>query len=431
MNHIRTHKRQLICSKADQCLMENTSRYYRRFVRHLIVLINNNWAILDGDISNLAIKKIENLIVPTKHNPNPKYQHFNQYFYKFPSYLRRAAIMDAVGQVSSFRTRYDAWLDEHKETDRPPRLNPECRSNPTLYKGNCYKKLSNDRVAIKLFDGVNWIWCEFNLRGSNRYQGTEMSPALVRKYKSWFLAYPTKIEVKSHKSSDCVLSVDIGINKSAVISVVNSSGTVIHREFFDRTDKDRQYQIRQRIRNSRKKSGGSCAKFCASHYRKLSYLATDQAHQISRKIVRLANHYNCTAIIMEDLKFWKPKSGKKGSNLKTKFHMWFKSSLMDKIRDKAALLGIKTCYVHPSNTSKYAFDGSGVVKRDERNATLARFTTGKCYHADLNAAYNIAARGIIKFFHPHLCEQMWSAGKPNVCLTTGNPLTLSAIWLIK
>ena len=52
------------------------------------------------------------------------------------------------------------------------------------------------------------------------------------------------------------------------------------------------------------------------------------------------------------------------------------------------------------------------------------------YNADLNAAYNIATRGIIKIYYPQLRKRMWSRNKPNACPTTGNLLVLS-LWLLE
>ena len=48
------------------------------------------------------------------------------------------------------------------------------------------------------------------------------------------------------------------------------------------------------------------------------------------------------------------------------------------------------------NTSALAFDGSGKVKRDEDNYSMCTFTTGKRYHCDLSASYNIGARYFIR-----------------------------------
>lgn len=50
--------------------------------------------------------------------------------------------------------------------------------------------------------------------------------------------------------------------------------------------------------------------------------------------------------------------------------------------------------VFSRGTLYFANDGSGPVKRDKANATLATFDNGRQYNTDLNAAYNIAARGL-------------------------------------
>lgn len=52
---------------------------------------------------------VERLVHATAKNPNQRYRLFDQRFPKFPSYLRRAAIEAACGQVSSFVTRYAMW----------------------------------------------------------------------------------------------------------------------------------------------------------------------------------------------------------------------------------------------------------------------------------------------------------------------------------
>lgn len=56
-------------------------------------------------------------IVKTGSNPSPKYD-FAKDFYKFPSYLRRAAINEAIGKVSSYKSNYANW------EENPKRQNP-------------------------------------------------------------------------------------------------------------------------------------------------------------------------------------------------------------------------------------------------------------------------------------------------------------------
>ncbi len=43
------------------------------------------------------------------------------------------------------------------------------------------------------------------------------------------------------------------------------------------------------------------------------------------------------------------------------------------------------------DTSMYAYDGSGEVERIG-NREIAKFSSGKIYHADLSVSYNIGAR---------------------------------------
>jgi putative transposase len=62
---------------------------------------------------------------------------------------------------------------------------------------------------------------------------------------------------------------------------------------------------------------------------------------------------------------------------------------------KCEEFGLKLLEVFARGTSYFAYDGSGPVKRDKANATLATFSNGRQYNADLNAAYNIAARGLL------------------------------------
>lgn len=65
------------------------------------------------------------------------------------------------------------------------------------------------------------------------------------------------------------------------------------------------------------------------------------------------------------------------------------------LQEKAQRLGIRYSRVNPKNTSALAFDGSGFVSRNNKK-DLYTFNTGKVYHSDLNASYNIGARYFIR-----------------------------------
>ena len=72
------------------------------------------------------------------------------------------------------------------------------------------------------------------------------------------------------------------------------------------------------------------------------------------------------------------------------------------VTDKAHQLGIRISRICAWGTSRLAFDGSGRILRGKEstktagNYSLCEFQTGKVYHCDLNASYNIGTRYFIR-----------------------------------
>ena len=159
--NIRTDKWQIVATGKPKELLQNTVSEFRCLVRCLVGVVNTHWSTI-GLLDGLSqIPAIEKLIHQTAKNPSPKYQYFNRRFHKFPSYYRRRAIQFAVGQVSSFNSRYRDWQSgiRKRKTALPPRLNADCGTYPPLYKGQCIKFTEdNKNAAIKLFTGSDWVW---------------------------------------------------------------------------------------------------------------------------------------------------------------------------------------------------------------------------------------------------------------------------------
>ena len=81
-------------------------------------------------------------------------------------------------------------------------------------------------------------------------------------------------------------------------------------------------------------------------------------------------------------------------------------------------------FVSPRGTSKYAFDGSGLVRRGvNANYSVCRFDTGKVYNCDLNATYNIAAKYFLRGREPDPSAPGRSPGTESRI-----PTTLSMLW---
>jgi putative transposase len=405
---IRTDKWRIAPNNEQKQYLLNTVREYRRLCRFLVTAISTHWVDLGTLSGDRLVPAVERLVHGTAKNPNPKYPQINRAFHKFPSYLRRAAIMFAAGQVSSYMTRYRDWQSgqsRNRRDAKPPILNSSAGCYPALYKGQCVKLHGFERVEIKVFTGTDWVWIampitclrERHLISTNQIK----SPSLIVNDKSCHLSVPFECHPEKVKGAGVVVAVDLGINTTATVSVVSRDGTVIHREFIHPgRDIDRRDQRLKSVSTRAKKTmgkGGKLGKgFCKNTYRKCRHINQQIGHIVSKQIALIAQNYRADAIVFEDLKGWKPKGGKKRSNLKQRFHGWLKSLIVDLTQRKWAELGGKTITVMAAYTAKLAYDGSGKVKRDQKNYALASFSNGKQYNCDLNGSYNIAARGWLK-----------------------------------
>jgi putative transposase len=392
---VRTDKWKLNPDDESREWMSNTVNEYRAFCKALSFVVLNRWAEISQSPSRCAA--IEQLIHQTSKNGNPYHSYFGRRFYKFPSYLRRAAIEFVCGQVSSYLTRYRAWQGGERKhrSAKPPVFNPDFGCYPSLYKGQCIKfAKSLDEVAIKVWNGSDWVWSEIKVasKRTRHLEGQLLSPALIVKGNKIHLSVPFRIKPPSCEGST-VCAVDVGINTLATIAIVGPDGTVTARKFIHpAADIDHRNKIGLRIRRKARLTKKLHKGFCKSLYRKAQNLNKNIAHQTSREIVNFAIDNGADTIVFENLKGWKPKGGRKRSGLKQRFHGWLHRCLFDFTSMKFEEIGGSTVEVYARGTSSWAFDGSGKLKRSKRNYALATFQTGKQYNCDLSAAQNIGAR---------------------------------------
>ncbi len=431
---VRTDKWKLSPSGEVKSFLEMAINGYRAFCRALSYVVMGHWAEISVASSQCAA--VERLIHQTRQNPNPKYRYFGKRFYKFPSYLRRAAIEFVVGQVSSFLTRYWQWQggDRARRDAKPPRFNPMAACYPALYCGQCIK-LHEDAAEIKVWNGSDWVWAIVPIAQKRQRHlldhAKSCSPLLVmRNGKAW-LSMPFKLHPRK-LSGEVVCAVDVGINTTATVSMILPDGTVTAWRFFHRgADIDHRDKVLKRISHKARltmSSGGKLKGFCNSLYRKAKNLNRNMAHHISKQIVAFAREQGAATIVFENLKGWKPKARRKGSTLKQRFHGWLHRMLVEFTEQKFKEVGGKVETVYPRGTSAWAFDGSGRLKRDKSNYALAKFQTGKRYSADLNGSYNIGARYLAfkqKLAYRNGCQS--STGKSSR-LERRMPVTLSLLW---
>ena len=288
---IRTDVWDLKATPEQKSLMILTIEEYRKFLNPLVFIVNAQWVNLVDLTSKERINAVEKMIHKTADNPDPKHKYFQSVikkypsFQKFPSYLRRAAVADAIGIVSSFQTRYSQWQsgDRKHRLALPPAMTAMCNTYPALYKGQQVKYRNNYQlIDIKVWNGTDWVWINcipVKKHGLNRHlvDGNKIkSPSLVVNKHTCQLSMPVEVKTVDLPESDFVCSVDMGINNAATASIVGRDGTVKARKFINPArDIDRRNKRRMMIaRKSRQTKNITKSDlplgFCKGHYRKSS-----------------------------------------------------------------------------------------------------------------------------------------------------------------
>lgn len=432
--NIRTDKWEIVATQEQLELLQNTVSEFRCLVRGLVSVIYTHWNVIGQLEANAQIPAVERLIHATAKNPNIKYRYFSSRFHKFPSYYRRGAIQFAVGQVSSFVTRYREWQSgaRKRKTAQPPKLNADCGTYPPLYKGQCIRfTQDNKSAAIKVFTGTDWVWTTIGVAGHRKRHlnpnNIRKSPYLIVNDKSCHLSVPFQIKKPKLKDKRSVLSVDLGINTTATASIVNFDGTVSHREFIHPgRDIDRRDKRLKRISKKASLTGLLCKGFAPGLYRKAGNINREIGQKVSAQLVKIAKQYGVKYIVFEYLKSWRPRGGKKRSVLRQRFHGWLHRRIVELTEMKWSELGGQVAFVYARGTSSNAFDGSGKLKRSDKQYEQAVFTSGKKYNCDLSASYNIGTRFILKLLGGN--DPRDKQGKSSCLSPRSQGTTLSMLW---
>lgn len=117
------------------------------------------------------------------------------------------------------------------------------------------------------------------------------------------------------------------------------------------------------------------------------------AIKTARFILETAALYHVHVIVFEHLDLGRKKRGSKRQRL----HLWKARAVRSIVMNQAHREGIRVSSVCAWNTSRLAYDGTGRVERMVGgNYSACIFPSGKTYHCDLNASYNIGARYFIR-----------------------------------
>ena len=387
-------------------IFKESVRIYRDAVDFLIPVCIDHWNDIIS-VDGVCQRKmyIEHLVHKTKNYPHPLYP-FDKKFYKFPSYLLRGAIAEALGKVSSYISNLTNWKAMDPSTrGRRPGIPKAGHIYPCLYRDNTFIRTDTYEAKIKVFIRNTWDWIIVKLRKSDVdyiihhcSDRKECAPVLQKRGKQWYLDFCFKEKV-TLKDTDIfnqtIVAVDLGINNACTCTVMRSDGTVLGRYFYK---VPKEYDCLKRKTGHIKRAqhhGSRCVK-------NLWRYANGVNHDISVKtasfIEGIAREFDADAVVFEHLNT----SGRKHGSKKQKLTLWRKNEVQRMVADKVHRLGIHISHICAWGTSRLAYDGSGTVLRGNKSQktngsySVCEFTNGRVYNCDLNASYNIGSRYFVR-----------------------------------
>ena len=392
----------------DLKALENTIIVYRNALRFVIPVVDMHWDEMKNfEYTNQRMMYIEKLVHSTVEN-QARYS-FDKEFPKFPSYLRRAVLIRALGIVSSYRSNLANWEEKKVELEEKgekvsqrPRLSTRHFDCPAYYKKNLFRNFDpvHQTIELKVFKNGDWVFETYKLKTSdctyyqNHLTGKKQNVPIIRKKGRRFYAtfsYEENVPLVQEESISKICAVDLGLGTDATCSIMDQDGTVYARRFISFSEEhDRLHTQLGRIKRNQKRG----SRHNKTLWRKVAGISQDIADKTVKAILDFGNEHGVDVFVLEYLDF-------KGKNAVKRAHFWRYKRIYKVLAQRAHQYGLRIARVNARNTSRLAFDGSGWSKRGREIThdtpyALMQFSNGKIYNADLNASYNIGARYFIR-----------------------------------
>ena len=389
-------------------IVANTLALYNSALNYVCDVVLKHYDEIN-ELNNLEGRMyLEHLIHNTKNNI-AKYD-FDSIYYKLPCYLLRDIESKAIGHIFSYKSNLDNYKKERynkisngkKFKKREPSLS-KCNLLPSFYKGNMYKMISDNKIALKIYEDNDWKYEEFKLKKNdlkyiNKINGKRYNPEIKIIGKKIYIKFSFEVEDLKLQDKELnkriICGVDLGVNNDATISIMNYEGTILGRHFINTNNKDLMNHLLNKKRKIQRNSGNY--KYLRNLHinNKINSINENIVNHTANQIIKICLSYGVDVIVFENLRH-KFKRTKKRS-FRARLHRWRKIAIYNKAYEMAHRNGIRVSTVNPNGTSRYAYDGSGLVERDNDNYSICKFVSGKIYNCDLSASYNIAARYYIR-----------------------------------
>jgi len=246
--------------------------------------------------------------------------------------------------------------------------------------------LAASTVSIWTLDGRQTIPFVCRERDRQLLAGKRGEADLCLVAGAWYLFVACQVETPKLRDEDGYLGVDLGI-----VNIATDSDGTVHSGAKVTGLRRRHRKLRQRLQA---KGTKSARRLLAKRRRKEARFARDINHQISKRIVAVAERTG-RGIALEDLKGIRDRVRARRPQRAT-LHSWSFHQLAKFVVYKAALAGVAVAFVDPRNTSRTC-PACGCI--DKRNrASQSAFSCIECGlagPADTFAAVNIGRRAAV------------------------------------
>ena len=368
-------------------IVANTLALYNSALNYVCDVVLKHYDEIK-ELNNLEGRMyLEHLIHNTKNNI-AKYD-FDSIYYKLPCYLLRDIESKAIGHIFSYKSNLDNYKKERynkisngkKFKKREPSLS-KCNLLPSFYKGNMYKMISDNKIALKIYEDNDWKYEEFKLKKNdlkyiNKINGKRYNPEIKIIGKKIYIKFTFEIEDLKLQDKELnkriICGVDLGVNNDATISIMNYEGTILGRHFINTNNKDLMNHLLNKKRKIQRNSGNY--KYLRNLHinNKINSINENIVNHTVNQIIKICLSYGVDVIVFENLRH-KFKRAKR--SFRARLHRWRKIAIYNKAYEMAHRNGIRVSTVNPNGTSKYAYDGSGLVERDNDNYSICKFVSG-------------------------------------------------------
>lgn len=283
----------------------------------------------------------------------------------------------------------EIWRSWSKNGGEKPKFDSNC-----IYFKGVDVRIENDGLIVPLRPRERVYLPLYVRKYHRKYLQYEHGRVIVtKKGEDFYACISVKVPEKELFEPQGFLGVDFGYYN--IIVVADEKGREVMRIQGDELIRRKEYYEKLRARRQQRLMKVFGIKDKDLGHKDRNYV-NDLNHKIAKELVLIARRMR-KAIVVERLKGVKRNGRRKGKKIRKILHRWSYHDLIRKIKYKAKLEGVSVIEVSPRNTSKTCSKCGYIYKWFRNQRTYHCPKCGLIIDRDLNAAINIARKGLEEY----------------------------------